>query len=222
MENSTGVNPINCDNGSPLKHCIDLVTMLAGKGLRFFMSVKTENSFVFQLESKDAATAPKANKRSPSDKRRQEKRKLLRKKSDTFREKPGNTRDTATSTEVASPKKIAAASGSPLNLCPKPVHPRTSEGSVGSERTTTSCTRRPTRSDARISMKRRKPSTMTTTTLSRTRLPWGKSTSRVTAWMERIDRWSITEVNGHHPIQWWRGEKITTWSLIYHLMQNHC
>ena len=133
MENSTGVNPINCDNGSPLKHCIDLVTMLAGKGLRFFMSVKTENSFVFQLESKDAATAPKANKRSPSDKRRQEKRKLLRKKSDTFREKPGNTRDTATSTEVASPKKIAAASGSPLNLCPKTVYLRTSEGSVESE-----------------------------------------------------------------------------------------
>ena len=78
MENSTGaVNPINCDNGSPLKHCIDLVTMLAGKGLRFSMSAKIENSFVFQLESKDAATAPKANKRSPSYKRRQEKRKLL-------------------------------------------------------------------------------------------------------------------------------------------------
>ena len=109
--------------------------MLAGKGLSFSISVKIENSFVFQLQSKDAAKAPKANKRSPSYKRRQERRRLLRKKSDTFREKPVsmNTRDTATSTEEASPEKIATASGSPLNLCPKPVYPRTSEGSVESE-----------------------------------------------------------------------------------------
>ena len=64
-----------------------------------------------------------------------EKRRLLRKKSDTLREKPVsvNTTDTATSTEEASPENIAAASGSPLNLCPKPVYPRTSEGSVESE-----------------------------------------------------------------------------------------
>ena len=136
MESSTGVNSINCDTGSPLKHCIDLVNTLAAKGLSFSISVKIENSFVFQLQSKDAAKAPKANKRSPSYKRRQEKRRLLRKKSDTFREKPVsmNTRDT----EEASPEKIAAApaaseSGSPLNLCPKPVYPRTSEGSVESE-----------------------------------------------------------------------------------------
>ena len=88
MESSTGVNSINCDTGSPLKHCIDLVNKLADKGLRFSISVKIENSFVFQLQSKDAAKAPKANKRSPSYKRRQEKRRLLRKKSDTFREKP--------------------------------------------------------------------------------------------------------------------------------------
>ena len=122
--------------------------MLAGKGLSFSISVKIENSFVFQLQSKDAAKAPKANKRSPSYKRRQERRRLLRKKSDTLREKPVsvNTTDTATSTEEASPEKIAAASaasaasasasaasGSPLNLCPKPVYPRTSEGSVESE-----------------------------------------------------------------------------------------
>ena len=147
MESSTGVNSINCDTGSPLKHCIDLVNTLAAKGLSFSISVKIENSFVFQLQSKDAAKAPKANKRSPSYKRRQERRRLLRKKSDTLREKPVsvNTTDTATSTEEASPEKIAAASaasaasaesaasGSPLNLCPKPVYPRTSEGSVESE-----------------------------------------------------------------------------------------
>ena len=99
MESSAGVDSINCESyDSPLKQCNDLVSMLAGKGLRFSISVKIENSFVFQLESKDAATAPKANKRSPSDKRRQEKRKLLRKKSDTFRKKPVNTRDNANST----------------------------------------------------------------------------------------------------------------------------
>ena len=44
-----------------------------------------------------------------------------------------NTTDTATSTEEAFPEKIAAASDTPLNLCPKPVYPRTSEGSVESE-----------------------------------------------------------------------------------------
>ena len=102
--------------------------------MRFSISVKIENSFVFQLESgKDAATAPKANKRSPSYKRRQEKRKFLRKKLDTIREKSVNTTDTASSTEEASPEMSAAASGTPLNLCPKPVYPRTSKGSVDSE-----------------------------------------------------------------------------------------
>ena len=131
METPTGVKSVNCDNGATFKQCVDLVTMLAGRGLSFSISVKIENSFVFQLQSgKDAATAPKTNKRGPSYKRRQERRKLLRKKLDTIREKPVNTTDTVSSTEEAPQEMIAAASGSPLNLCPKTVYPRTSEGSV--------------------------------------------------------------------------------------------
>ena len=79
--------------GTPLKQCMDLVSLLAGKGLRFSISVKIENSFVFQLKSEDAAEALKVNKRSPSYKRRQERRKLLRKKTDSFPEKPMEPRE---------------------------------------------------------------------------------------------------------------------------------
>ena len=157
MESSTGVNSIKGDNGAAaLKHCVDLVNMLAGRGPSFSISVKIENSFVFQLQSgKEAATASKKTKRAPSYKRRQERRKLLKKKLDTIREKSVNTSDTVSSTEEALPDTVsfteeappdtvssteesppemsAAASGSPLNLCPKPVYPRTSEGSMDSE-----------------------------------------------------------------------------------------
>ena len=94
MESSTGVNSIKGDNGAAaLKHCVDLVNMLAGMGLSFSISVKIENSFVFQLQSgKEAATASKKTKRAPSYKCRQERRKLLKKKLDTIREKSVNTR----------------------------------------------------------------------------------------------------------------------------------
>ena len=95
MESSgAGVDSISGEGyGTPLKQCMDLVSLLAGKGLKFSISVKIENSFVFQLKSEDAAEAPKVNKRSPSYKRRQERRKLLRKKTDSFPEKPMEPRE---------------------------------------------------------------------------------------------------------------------------------
>ena len=89
MENS--VNSISAKGyGPPSKQCIDLVSVLAEKGCKFAISVKIEDSFVFQLESEGAPAAPKERRRRvPSYKRRQERRKLLRKK--TPREEPANT-----------------------------------------------------------------------------------------------------------------------------------
>ena len=122
--------------GTPLKQCMDLVSLLAGRGLRFSISVKIEDSFVFQLKSEDAAEAVKVNKRSPSYKRRQERRKNLKKMTDTVRKEPANTRDEGTSTKEDVPGSFdisGAESLASLNLCPKPVYPRKSEGSVDSE-----------------------------------------------------------------------------------------
>ena len=108
---------------------MDLVSLIAGRGLRFSISVKIENSFVFQLKSEDAAEALKVNKRSPSYKRRQERRKILKKKADTVRKEPANIRDEGTSTKEDVPGSFdnsGADISSSLNLCPKPVYPRKS------------------------------------------------------------------------------------------------
>ena len=76
-----------CDNDTPLKQVVELCSLLAGKGLQFSMSVRINNSFVFSLKSEK--TGPSQGKRrSPSYARRQERRKLLRKKMDSFPEEP--------------------------------------------------------------------------------------------------------------------------------------
>ena len=93
MESSLGVDSISDKGcGSPLKHCIDLCTLLAGKGMRFTISVKIDNSFAFTLKSENAE-APRAQKRSPSYLRRQERRRLLKKKLVSSPAEPTNTRE---------------------------------------------------------------------------------------------------------------------------------
>ena len=90
MENS--VNSISAKGyDPPLKQCIDLVSVLAEKGCKFAISVRIEDSFVFQLESEGAPAAPKERrKRGPSYRRRQERRRILRKNADPLRNEPAS------------------------------------------------------------------------------------------------------------------------------------
>ena len=90
------------DNGcdTPLKQCVSLCSILAEKGMQFSISVKIENSFVFTLESEKSSEAQKAKRRSPSYQKRQEKRKLLRKKSVSFPRDPAESKDVAVQTET--------------------------------------------------------------------------------------------------------------------------
>ena len=86
-----------CDNGrdndTPLKQVVDLCSLLAGKGLQFSISVRIKNSFVFSLKSEKSGPS-QGKRRSPSYGRRQERRKLLRKKTDPSPEEPMETRET--------------------------------------------------------------------------------------------------------------------------------
>ena len=90
------------DNGcdTPLKQCVNLCSILAEKGMQFSISVKIENSFVFTLESEKSSEAQKAKRRSPSYQKRQEKRKLLRKKSVSFPRDPAESKEVAVQTET--------------------------------------------------------------------------------------------------------------------------
>ena len=81
-----------CDNGTPLKQVVELCSLLAGKGLQFSISVRIKNSFVFSLKSEKSGPS-QGTRRSPSYVRRQERRKLLRKKTDSFPEKPMEPRE---------------------------------------------------------------------------------------------------------------------------------
>ena len=78
--------------GSPLKHCIDLCSLLAEKGMEFTISVKIDNSFEFKLKSQNSE-APRVKKRSPSYLRRQERRKFLKKKLVSSPAESMNTRE---------------------------------------------------------------------------------------------------------------------------------
>ena len=72
---------------------MQLCSLLAGKGLQFNISVRIKNSFVFSLKSEKSGPS-QGTRRSPSYARRQERRKLLRKKTDPFPEEPMESRET--------------------------------------------------------------------------------------------------------------------------------
>ena len=63
------------------------------KGLQFSISVRIKNSFVFSLKS-ERSEPPQGQRRSPSYARRQERRKLLKKKTDSFPEDPRESSQT--------------------------------------------------------------------------------------------------------------------------------
>ena len=75
--NSMSDNSFDKDN--PLKQVLQLCSTLAGKGCEFSISVRIKDSFSFSLKS-GKPQDKKGKKRSPSFYRRQERRKLLKKK----------------------------------------------------------------------------------------------------------------------------------------------
>ena len=81
------------DSDTPLKQVVQLCSILAGKGMQFSISVRIKNSFQFSLKS-ESPKPHQGKKRSPSYVRRQERRKLLRKKTDSFPEEPMEPRET--------------------------------------------------------------------------------------------------------------------------------
>ena len=93
MESSDSMCDNGCDDDTPLKQVVQLCSLLAGKGLQFDISVRIKNSFVFSLKSEKFGPS-QGTRRSPSYARRQERRKLLRKKSDVFPEEPMESRET--------------------------------------------------------------------------------------------------------------------------------
>ena len=81
------------DSDTPLKQVVQLCSKLAEKGLRFSISVRIKNSFEFTLKS-ESPKPHQGKKRSPSYVRRQERRQLLRKKTESFPEEPMESRQT--------------------------------------------------------------------------------------------------------------------------------
>ena len=67
------------DKDNPLKQVLQLCSTLAGKGCDFSISVRIKDCFSFSLKS-GKPQPQQAKKRSPSFYRRQERRRLLRKK----------------------------------------------------------------------------------------------------------------------------------------------
>ena len=72
------------DDDTPLKQVLELCSTLAGKGFQFSISVRIKNSFVFSLKS-ESSEPPQGERRSPSYFRRQERRKLLKRRQIPFR-----------------------------------------------------------------------------------------------------------------------------------------
>jgi len=87
--NSMSDNSFDKDN--PVKQVLQLCSTLAGKGCDFSISVRIRDCFSFSLKS-GKPQPHKAKKRSPSFYRRQERRRLLRKKNkDLSLEEPRET-----------------------------------------------------------------------------------------------------------------------------------
>ena len=89
MENHTEQSENFPNENTPLKLIVDLCSHLADKGLVFEISLNIKNSLQFTLKSDKKASVEGARgrrRRGPSYARRQEKRKLLKKKTDSFLE----------------------------------------------------------------------------------------------------------------------------------------
>ena len=143
-----------CDNPTQLmRRCVEFYAALKADGLQVSCSMKAEsNQLTFTLKSMNEKT-PKRNRRPPSYYLRQRKRKqaFLKRKAELSSGKEMTTGGTGnvcepggvdllkekTSFQTQTKKVIQETAESDvfpeLDLCPKPVHQRTSEGSVESE-----------------------------------------------------------------------------------------
>ena len=146
-----------CDNPTQLmRRCVEFYAALKADGLQVSCSMKVEsNQLTFTLKSMNEET-PKRNKRPPSYYLRQGKRKqaFLKRKAESSSGKEMTTGGTQKHGNVCEPggvdllkektffqtqtKKVTQETAESdeypeLDLCPKPVHQRTSEGSVESE-----------------------------------------------------------------------------------------
>ena len=120
-------SPINSGLESWFERCSELCSSLTSQGCKFNFSLKLEGSFSFSLQSENAVP-PRTKKRfSPSYMRRQQRRRadLLKKRSglSPAEKAAGNQQEEAAAVDTSSP----------LNLCPKPIYPRLSAGSVETE-----------------------------------------------------------------------------------------
>ena len=118
-------SPKNSAFESWFDRCSELCSSLTRQGCKYTFSLNLEGSFSFSLSS-EKAVPPRTKKRStPSYRRRQQRRRedLLRKRSE---QSPAEK-------AAEHHQEEEAAVDTPLNLCPKPVHPRISAGSVDTE-----------------------------------------------------------------------------------------
>ena len=119
---------------SLVKKCFEFCSALTDKGCKYSFSLKLGQSFNFSLTSEQGAPPKAKSKRSPSYLRRQHRRRkdfLAAKKRSGF--SPENV-DAAPKLSHPNQKDEAAVDNScQLDLCPKPVDPRKTEGSVDSD-----------------------------------------------------------------------------------------
>ena len=118
-------SPKNSAFESWFDRCSELCSSLTRQGCKYTFSLNLEGSFSFSLSS-EKAVPPRTKKRStPSYRRRQQRRRedLLRKRSE---QSPAEK-------AAGHHQEEEASVDTPLNRCPKPVHPRISTGSLETE-----------------------------------------------------------------------------------------
>ena len=123
---------------SLVKKCFEFCSALTDKGCKYSFSLKLGQSFNFSLTSEQGAPPKAKTKRSQSYLRRQQRRRedYLRKRSG-FSPENVDEAPRQDAAEIAAghhqEEEAAGNTNTPLNLCPKPVHPRISTGSVNTE-----------------------------------------------------------------------------------------
>ena len=121
---------------SLVKKCFEFCSALTDKGCKYSFSLKLGQSFNFSLKSEQGAPPKAKTKRSQSYLRRQHRRRedFLRRRSGFSPENvdAAPRQDAAEKAAAGHHQEEEAAvdTNTPLNLCPKPVHPRISTGSL--------------------------------------------------------------------------------------------
>ena len=123
---------------SLVKKCFEFCSALTDKGCKYSFSLKLGQSFNFSLKSEQGAPPKAKTKRSQSYLRRQHRRRedFLRRRSGFSPENVDAAPRQDAAEKAAGQEEAegeAVDTNIPLNLCPKPVHPRLSAGSMESE-----------------------------------------------------------------------------------------